>query len=61
MSSHFPSGSVKKFRSTDRYDMNIFQHFNHTHGFFRDDYDSATALTHQDVEDIDKVGSVEND
>ena len=36
--------------------MNIHQHFNHTHGYFRDDYDSGTALSHQDVEDVEKVG-----
>jgi len=51
----WPLGSVKKFRSTDRYDMNIYHHFNHSHGYFRDDYDSASRLSDQDVEDIDKM------
>ena len=36
--------------------MNIYHHFNHSHGYFRDDYDSGTALSHQDVEDVEKVG-----
>lgn len=35
--------------------MNIYHHFNHSHGYFRDDYDSASRLSDQDVEDIDKM------
>lgn len=51
----WPLGSIKRCKSTDRYDMNIHHHFNHTHEYFKDDYESATRLNDEDVEDIDKI------
>ena len=46
------SGSVKNFKSWDRFDMGIFHHFNQTHHFFADDYDSADKLSERDSEEI---------
>ena len=55
LSPAWPLGSPKKFKSTDRFDLNIQHHFNQSHCFFTDDYESATRLQDNDVEDIDNL------
>ena len=52
LSPAWPLGSPKKFKSTDRFDLNTYRHFNQSHCFFTDDYESATRLENNDIEDI---------
>ena len=55
LSPAWPLGSTKRFKSTDRFDLNIYHHFNQTHCFFTDDYESATRLQDNEKEDVDNL------
>jgi len=52
LSSDWPTGSVMNFKSWDRYDMGIYHHFNQSHKFFADDYESGLKLSGRSIEDI---------
>jgi len=52
LSSDWPTGSVMNFKSWDRYDMGIYQHFNQSHNFFADDYESGMKLSDRSIEDV---------
>ena len=40
------------FKNWDRFDMGTFHHFNQSHNFFADDYDSAAKFDERQSEDI---------
>ena len=43
------------FQSWDRFDMGIYHHFNQTHQFFEDDYESAGLLGERQAEEVSSL------
>ena len=48
----WPLGSVKSFKSWDRFDMGIFHHFNNTHQYYADAYEGSSKLEERQSEEI---------
>ena len=51
-------GSVMNFKSWDRYDMGIYHHFNQSHKFFADDYESGLKLSGRSIEEAMKTSAL---
>jgi len=55
MTANWPVGSNQKFKSNDRFDHDVFLHFNQTHQFDENDYDTATKLDDNHTKDIQEI------
>eukprot|EP00092_Neocalanus_flemingeri_P016071 GFUD01017395.1.p1 GENE.GFUD01017395.1~~GFUD01017395.1.p1 ORF type:complete len:741 (-),score=176.09 GFUD01017395.1:98-2320(-) len=55
MNINWPTGSNQKFQSNDRFDRDVFLHFNETHQLDENDYDAATVLDADQTKDIQEI------
>ena len=55
MNENWPTGSNPKFKSSDRFDRDVFLHFNQTHQLDENDYDTATKVDDDHTKEIQEI------